>query len=43
MRDFIRILKRFVPPYKKYMVLNIVFNVEPVFFRLDYPDPSDLV
>ena len=27
MRDFIRILKRFVPPYKKYMVLNIVFNV----------------
>ena len=40
MRDFIRILKRFVPPYKKYMVLNIVFNV---FFRLDYPDPSDLV
>ena len=27
MRDFMRILKRFVPPYKKYMVLNIVFNV----------------
>ena len=27
MRDFIRILKHFVPPYKKYMVLNIVFNV----------------
>ena len=47
MRDFIRILKRFVPPYKKYMVLNIVFNVlsailNLVFFRLDYPDPSDL-
>ena len=27
MRDFICILKRFVHPYKKYMVLNIVFNV----------------
>ena len=27
MRVFIRFLKRFVPPYKKYMVLNIVFNV----------------
>ena len=43
MRDFIRILKRFVPPYKKYMVLNIVFNVLSAIFRLDYPDPSDLV
>lgn len=27
MRDFIRVLKRFVPPYKKYMVLNIIFNI----------------
>ena len=27
MKDFIRILRRFVPPYKKYMVLNIVFNI----------------
>lgn len=27
MKDFFRILRRFVPPYKKYMVLNIVFNV----------------
>ena len=27
MRDFILVLKRFVPPYKKYMVLNIVFNI----------------
>ncbi|MDR2138814.1 MAG: ABC transporter ATP-binding protein/permease [Tannerella sp.] len=26
MKDFIRILKRFIPPYKKYMVWNIVFN-----------------
>ena len=27
MKDFIRVLKRFVPPYKNYMALNIVFNV----------------
>ncbi len=27
MKDFIRILRRFVPPYKKYLVLNIVFNI----------------
>ena len=27
MRDFIQVLRRFVPPYKKYMVWNIVFNV----------------
>lgn len=26
MKDFIKVLRRFVPPYKKYMVLNIVFN-----------------
>lgn len=27
MKDFIRILRRFVPPYKKYMASNIVFNI----------------
>lgn len=27
MKDFIRIIRRFVPPYKKYMVSNIVFNI----------------
>ncbi len=27
MKDFFRVLKRFVPPYKRYMVLNIMFNV----------------
>ena len=27
MKDFIRILRRFVPPYKKYMVSNSVFNI----------------
>ena len=27
MKDFILVLKRFVPPYKKYLVLNVVFNI----------------
>lgn len=27
MKDFLRILRRFVPPYKKFMVLNVVFNI----------------
>jgi len=27
MKDFIQILKRFVPPYKKYVVLNVIFNI----------------
>lgn len=27
MKDFIRILRRFVPPYKKYLVANIIFNI----------------
>lgn len=27
MKDFLRILGRFVPPYKKFMILNIVFNI----------------
>ncbi|MCM1078209.1 MAG: ABC transporter ATP-binding protein/permease [Bacteroidales bacterium] len=27
MKDFIEILKRFVPPYKKYLVLTIIFNI----------------
>ncbi|MDY3069514.1 MAG: ABC transporter ATP-binding protein [Parabacteroides sp.] len=26
MKDFLLIIKRFVPPYKKYMVLNVIFN-----------------
>jgi len=26
MKEFLRILRRFVPPYKKYLALNIVFN-----------------
>lgn len=27
MKDFLRILRRFVPPYKKFMILNIGFNI----------------
>lgn len=27
MKDFLRILRRFVPPYKKYLVGNILFNI----------------
>jgi len=27
MKDFFRVLKRFVPPYKKYMIMNILFNI----------------
>lgn len=27
MKDFFRILRRFVPPYKKYLALNIFFNL----------------
>ncbi|BEG99653.1 ABC transporter ATP-binding protein [Bacteroides sedimenti] len=27
MKEFIRILKRFVPPYKKFLILNIFFNI----------------
>ena len=27
MKDFLKLLHRFVPPYKKYLVLNILFNI----------------
>lgn len=27
MNDFIKLIKRFVPPYKKYVVLNVFFNI----------------
>lgn len=27
MKDFLRVLRRFVPPYKKYLVLNVIFNI----------------
>ncbi len=34
MRDFFRLLVRFVPPYKKYLGLNIVFNLLSAFLTL---------
>ena len=27
MKEFLQVLRRFVPPYKKYLVLTIVFNI----------------
>lgn len=27
MNSFVVLLRRFVPPYKKYLILNIVFNI----------------
>lgn len=27
MKDFIKILRRFVPPYKKHLILNVLFNI----------------
>ncbi len=34
MKDFIKILRRFVPPYKRYLVLNILFNILTAFLTL---------
>lgn len=34
MKDFYLVLKRFLPPYKKYMVLNVVFNMLAAFLTL---------
>ncbi len=34
MKDFIKILRRFVPPYKKYLALNILFNILAAFLTL---------
>lgn len=34
MKDFIVILRRFVPPYKKYLFLNIFFNILAAFLTL---------
>ena len=27
MKEFIQVLRRFVPPYKKYLVWSVVFNI----------------
>ena len=34
MREFIKVLRRFVPPYKKYLALSIVFNILTAFLTL---------
>lgn len=34
MNEFFAILKRFVPPYKKYLALNVFFNVLSAFLTL---------
>lgn len=34
MNDFFKILRRFVPPYKKYLALNIFFNLLSAFLTL---------
>ncbi len=34
MNDFIKILRRFVPPYKRYLALNILFNILTAFLTL---------
>lgn len=34
MKDFFKILARFVPPYKKYLILNIFFNFLTAFLTL---------
>lgn len=34
MKDFIGILRRFVPPYKHYLILNILFNILASFLTL---------
>ena len=27
MKEFLQVLRRFIPPYKKYLVLSVVFNI----------------
>ncbi|MBD5174278.1 MAG: ABC transporter ATP-binding protein [Bacteroidales bacterium] len=34
MKDFFKVLRRFVPPYKKYLILNIIFNILAAFLTL---------
>ncbi len=34
MNDFIKILRRFVPPYKKFLALNVFFNILAAFLTL---------
>lgn len=34
MKDFMALLRRFVPPYKKYLILNVLFNILSAFLTL---------
>ena len=34
MNDFWKLLRRFVPPYKRYLILNIIFNLLSAFLTL---------
>jgi len=34
MKEFINVLRRFVPPYKKYLVLSVVFNILSVILNI---------
>ncbi|MDD5861452.1 MAG: ABC transporter ATP-binding protein [Prevotellaceae bacterium] len=34
MKEFLKVLRRFVPPYKKYLVLSIIFNILSAFLNI---------
>ena len=34
MKEFINVLRRFVPPYKKYLVLSVLFNILSVILNI---------
>ena len=34
MREFLNVLRRFVPPYKKYLVASVVFNILSVILNV---------
>ncbi|MBR5193678.1 MAG: ABC transporter ATP-binding protein, partial [Bacteroidaceae bacterium] len=34
MKEFIQVLRRFVPPYKKYLILHVVFNLLSAFLNI---------
>jgi len=34
MKEFIKVLRRFVPPYKKYLQMNVVFNILSAIFNV---------
>ena len=34
MKEFLQIMRRFLPPYKKYILLNVAFNFLAMFLTL---------